>query len=149
MFRTLPLPCVDIFDGSRKVLDCEPTILPGWRKERLTELGWAGVPEKSPVVECELAAPKLSRNVLIISRYCFWSKRHELRRAEKWSSWVPCFTSAPPYSTENMCYSLCVLVLCTQVNMMFVMLLWVCIHIGQAETFAWPRWESNPRPLGY
>jgi hypothetical protein len=40
-----------------------------------------------------------------------------------------------------------VLVLCTQVNMMFVMLLWVyTIHTGQAE--AWkicgrPRWESN------
>jgi hypothetical protein len=29
---------------------------------------------------------------------------------------------------------LCVLVLCTQVNMMFVMLLWVCIHTGQAES---------------
>jgi hypothetical protein len=38
---------------------------------------------------------------------------------------------------------------CTQVNMMFVMLLWVCIHTGKAEKFAWPRWESNPRPLGY
>jgi hypothetical protein len=24
-----------------------------------------------------------------------------------------------------------------QVNMMFVMLLWVCIHTGQAEKFAW------------
>jgi hypothetical protein len=46
-------------------------------------------------------------------------------------------------------YFLCVLVLCTQVDMMFVMLLWVCIHTGQAEKFAWPRWESNPRPLGY
>jgi hypothetical protein len=47
---------------------------------------------------------------------------------------------------------LCVLVLCTnactQVNMMFVMLLWVCIHTGQAEKLAWPQWESNPRPLG-
>jgi ABC-type branched-subunit amino acid transport system permease subunit len=32
-------------------------------------------------------------------------------------------------------YFLCVLVLCTQVNMMFVMLLWVCIHTGQAEKF--------------
>jgi hypothetical protein len=29
---------------------------------------------------------------------------------------------------------LCVLLLCTQVNMMFVMLLWVCIHTGQAES---------------
>jgi hypothetical protein len=38
---------------------------------------------------------------------------------------------------------LCVLVLYTQVNMMFVMLLWVCIHTGQAEKLAWPRWESN------
>ena len=38
-------------------------------------------------------------------------------------------------------YFLCVLVLCTQVNMMFVMLLWVCIHTGQAEKFAWPRWN--------
>jgi hypothetical protein len=27
----------------------------------------------------------------------------------------------------------CVLVLCTQVNMMFVVLLWVCIHTGQAD----------------
>jgi hypothetical protein len=44
-------------------------------------------------------------------------------------------------------YFLCVLVLCTQVNM-FVMLLWVCIHTGQAEKFAWLRWESNPPPLG-
>ena len=26
--------------------------------------------------------------------------------------------------------------------MMFVMLLWVSIHTGQAEKFAWPRWES-------
>jgi hypothetical protein len=41
----------------------------------------------------------------------------------------------------------CVL-LCTQVNMMFVVLLWVFIHTGQAGMFAWPRWESNPRPLG-
>jgi hypothetical protein len=32
--------------------------------------------------------------------------------------------------------------LCTQVNMMFVMLLWLCIHTGQAEKFAWARWES-------
>ena len=32
--------------------------------------------------------------------------------------------------------------------MMFVMLLRVCIHTGQTEKFAWPRWESNPRPLG-
>jgi hypothetical protein len=31
---------------------------------------------------------------------------------------------------------LCVLVLCTQVDMMFVMLLRVCIHNGQAEKFA-------------
>jgi hypothetical protein len=38
---------------------------------------------------------------------------------------------------------LCVLVLCTQVNMMFVMLLWVCIHTGQAKKFAWPQLESN------
>ena len=22
-----------------------------------------------------------------------------------------------------------------------------CVHTGQAETFAWPRWESNLRPL--
>jgi hypothetical protein len=22
------------------------------------------------------------------------------------------------------------------------------IHTGQAEKLAWPRWESNPRPLG-
>jgi hypothetical protein len=42
-------------------------------------------------------------------------------------------------------YFVCVLVLCTQANMMFVMLLWVCIHTGQAEKLAWPRWESNPR----
>ena len=33
--------------------------------------------------------------------------------------------------------------------MMFVMLLWVCIHTGQAEKLAWPRWESNQRPLGH
>jgi hypothetical protein len=33
-------------------------------------------------------------------------------------------------------------VLCTQVNMMFVMLLWVYIHTGQAEKFAWPRWQN-------
>ena len=32
--------------------------------------------------------------------------------------------------------NLYVLVVCTQVNMMFVMLLWVCIHNGQAEKFA-------------
>ena len=35
--------------------------------------------------------------------------------------------------------------LCNQVNMMFVMLLWVCIHTGQPKKFPWPRWESNPR----
>jgi hypothetical protein len=29
--------------------------------------------------------------------------------------------------------------------MMFVMLLWVCIHIGQAEKFVWPRWEWTLR----
>jgi hypothetical protein len=34
-------------------------------------------------------------------------------------------------------------------QMKFVMLLWVCIHTGQAEKFSWPRWESNPRPLEY
>jgi hypothetical protein len=27
--------------------------------------------------------------------------------------------------------------------LMFVMLLRVYIHTGQAEKFAWPRWESN------
>jgi hypothetical protein len=43
----------------------------------------------------------------------------------------------------------CVGVMYTQVNIMFVLLLWVCIHTGQDEKFAWPRWESNPRPLGY
>ena len=32
---------------------------------------------------------------------------------------------------------LCVLVLRTRVNMMFVILLWVCIHTGQVEKFAW------------
>jgi hypothetical protein len=31
----------------------------------------------------------------------------------------------------------------TQVNMMFVVLLWVCIHTGKAETFAWPRWDEH------
>jgi hypothetical protein len=31
----------------------------------------------------------------------------------------------------------------TQVNMMFVMLLWVCIHNRQAEKFASQRWESQ------
>ena len=30
-----------------------------------------------------------------------------------------------------------------------VYILWVYIHTGQAEKFAWPRWESNPLPLGY
>jgi hypothetical protein len=30
---------------------------------------------------------------------------------------------------------------------MFLMLLWVYIHTGQAEKLAWPRWESNLRPL--
>ena len=33
--------------------------------------------------------------------------------------------------------------------MMFFMLLRVHIHTAQAEKFAWSRWESNPRPLGY
>jgi hypothetical protein len=27
------------------------------------------------------------------------------------------------------------------------MLLWGYIHTGQAEKLAWPRWESNLRPL--
>ena len=49
----------------------------------------------------------------------------------------------------NTWYFFCVLVLCTQVNMMFVVLLWVHINTGQAEKFAWPRWESNLWPLGY
>jgi hypothetical protein len=43
----------------------------------------------------------------------------------------------------------CVLMLCTQVNIMFLILLWVYIHTGQAEKLAWPRWESNSGPLGY
>jgi hypothetical protein len=34
-------------------------------------------------------------------------------------------------------YFMCVLVLCTKVNMMFVVLLWVCIHTGQVEKSAW------------
>ena len=34
-------------------------------------------------------------------------------------------------------------------NKMFLMLLWVYIYTGQAEKLAWPRWESNPRPLEY
>jgi hypothetical protein len=33
--------------------------------------------------------------------------------------------------------------MCTQVNMMFVMLLLVCIHTGQDEKFAWPRCEGH------
>ena len=41
----------------------------------------------------------------------------------------------------------CALVLCTQVNM-FVLLLWVCIHTGQAEKFAWPWWTSIPKVAG-
>jgi hypothetical protein len=32
---------------------------------------------------------------------------------------------------------------------MFVMSLWVCIHTGQAEKFAWPRWESNTNTHKY
>jgi hypothetical protein len=39
--------------------------------------------------------------------------------------------------------------LCTQVNTMFVMLLWVCIHTGQAEKFAWPRGGHRTRDLGF
>jgi hypothetical protein len=31
----------------------------------------------------------------------------------------------------------------------FLMLLRVYIHTGQAEKLAWPRWESNPRSLVY
>jgi hypothetical protein len=31
--------------------------------------------------------------------------------------------------------------------MMFVMLLWVCIHTGQAEKFAWPRCRSGKNIL--
>jgi hypothetical protein len=38
--------------------------------------------------------------------------------------------------------------LCVLVNMVFAMLLWVCIHTGQAEKLAWPRWESNSRNEG-
>jgi hypothetical protein len=48
----------------------------------------------------------------------------------------------------------CVLVLCAQVNMMFVMFVMFLffgvmmhIHTGQTEKLAWPRWESNPQPL--
>ena len=33
--------------------------------------------------------------------------------------------------------------------MLFLMLLWVYIHNGQAEKLALPRWDSNLRPLGY
>ena len=36
-------------------------------------------------------------------------------------------------------YFFCVLVLCTQVDMMFVVLPWVFIHTGQAGKFAWPQ----------
>ena len=36
-----------------------------------------------------------------------------------------------------------------QVKVMFVVLLWVYIHTGQAEKYAWPRWELNLRPLEY
>ena len=40
-------------------------------------------------------------------------------------------------------------VLCERRLSMYVTVLWVCIHPGQAQKFARPRWESNPRPLGY
>ena len=33
--------------------------------------------------------------------------------------------------------------LCTQENMMFLMLLLVYIQTGQAEKLAWPRWEQH------
>ena len=39
----------------------------------------------------------------------------------------------PSISVYSKIWYLCVLVLCTQVNMMFVMLPWVCNHTGQAE----------------
>ena len=37
----------------------------------------------------------------------------------------------------------------TQVNIMFLMLLWVYIHTGQAEKLAWPWWESMLSQLSY
>ena len=43
-----------------------------------------------------------------------------------------CYLFATKYIIQ---YCLCVLVLCAQVNM-FVVLLCVCIHTGQAEKFA-------------
>ena len=35
----------------------------------------------------------------------------------------------------------------TEFPILIVVLLWVCIHTGQAENYAWPLWESNLRPL--
>jgi hypothetical protein len=33
-------------------------------------------------------------------------------------------------------------------KLMLLMLFWMGIHTGQAESFSWPRWEPNLRPLG-
>jgi hypothetical protein len=54
------------------------------------------------------------------------------------------------YKFYNNKYIFCVGVICTQVNMMFVMLPWVYIStLGKLDKYAWPQWESNLRPLEY
>jgi hypothetical protein len=43
---------------------------------------------------------------------------------------------------------MCVLILCTQVNIMFLMLHWVYIYIytGQAKKLAWPQRDQTRDP---
>jgi hypothetical protein len=78
-------------------------------------------------------------------QWCIFCNKHPTN-----SSWFYCFDFWHLTSKCSL-YFLCVfLMLCTQVNIMrFLMLLWVYVHTRQVEKLAWPRCESNPRPLGY
>jgi hypothetical protein len=70
--------------------------------------------------------------------------KRKLIRGEYWISFDRCHETARSYLIYRRLFFVCVGFMC--MNMMFVMLLWVYIHTGQAEKFsAWPRWESNPR----
>ena len=72
---------------------------------------------------------------------------HSLSVSELLEYWRKSSTFDTNVFYDHVFFCVCVLVICTQMNM-FLTLLWVYIQNGNAEKLAWSRWESNPRLLG-
>ena len=104
------IPWVDKFEGTLKVLAFETMVLLVSSNDLLGVFVVGVSVLETWVTECD--APKLSRKVLIISRYCFCSSRHALRRLGKLSSLVPNVNSPPTCKKAKEIYSIIQILYC-------------------------------------